>query len=44
LRLQNLDTESIVNVYHAEINEQNSGEHSSDGALGEGFSTMVSIS
>ncbi|RHN64605.1 hypothetical protein MtrunA17_Chr4g0070861 [Medicago truncatula] len=35
---------SKLNNYHAEINEQNSEENCSDGALGGGLSTIVSIS
>ena len=40
-----LHTTSIIpNTYHAEINEQNSVENCSDGGIGGGLSTMVSIS
>lgn len=34
----------LHNFYHAEINEQNSGENWSEGAEGGGWSTMASIS
>jgi hypothetical protein len=35
---------SKLNNYHAEINEQNSAENCSDGGVGGGLSTIVSIS